>query len=642
MHYPYVALTWTPGVPAQDVVADALIRGLSGASPRWQRRVLGPGTIVFDQPMRSGVGKAHVLCDGCGIIYGRLFRNGREQAVSPEALLSDPVFAKECIDTCGDYLVKNFWGCYVALLRDPKRGDWRVLRDCSGSIQCFYTNVRGVWVFFSDIQNIEAIASPFSVNWQYLSAFLSFPFLQVRETALRDVCEVLAGESIQSRDGHVSTRLAWNPVVVAESLGTADVSRAAAEIRDTAESCISAWASVHDSVLHSLSGGFDSAVVLACLMQAHHRPSIICVNRFASGAAEDERAFARLAARRVGLSVLEVPWDTGSAVFDDQILRVQHVSKPTVPYLIQILHAPAWRDISANHHCQAIWTGQGGDHLFGAFTTELGIVDSLRCRGLGRRFMTSLHDTARLTGRSLWHLLADLARFAFDEDSFRRAAQLEPNAQLMPPDAIPKGLTKYVLHPWYWESRGIVPGKRYQLLQLADVLNRQRPVLGLEESDEFHPLLAQPLIEACLRVPLDVLLLNGKTRGLARLAFENHVPPEILRREQKGHTSAHMMGLLRRSIPYLKEILLDGLLASKGLLSRSALMNILDPDLPIRSEMFFPLFASVAAEVWLRSWSGSLTTADRASDPAKCAPTASAISRYTDTPTSGERKVQVS
>jgi len=145
-------------------------------------------------------------------------------------------------------------------------------------------------------------------------------------------------------------------------------------------------------------------------------------------------------------------------------------------------------------------------------------------------------------------------------------------------------------------------GKRRVALLLAGLLNRHRALPGIRDIEDFHPLLSQPLIETALRIPLPLLLSGGQTRGLARRAFADYAPAAILNRELKGQTSSYTLSLLRDASDFIAQLLLDGLLVQHRIVRRNALADVLQNDFPIAADSFFPLFACVAAEIWMRSW----------------------------------------
>ena len=56
---------------------------------------------------------------------------------------------------------------------------------------------------------------------------------------------------------------------------------------------------------------------------------------------------------------------------------------------------------------------------------------------------------------------------------------------------------------------------------------------GIDAPEVLAPLYSQPAMELFLRIPLDVHFQDGRERGLARQAFAQDVPAEIIRRSWK-------------------------------------------------------------------------------------------------------------
>jgi len=90
-----------------------------------------------------------------------------------------------------------------------------------------------------------------------------------------------------------------------------------------------------------------------------------------------------------------------------------------------------------------------------------------------------------------------------------------------PGDSIPKEVSEYVAHPWTVKADRLSQGKQFSCLLLGELLNRHRPLGNLEFAEEFHPLMSQPLMELCLKIPSYLLTRGGRPRALARTASGN-------------------------------------------------------------------------------------------------------------------------
>ncbi len=630
MEYPYIAILWTTENSLQTHHVETLITKIRHDA-QWYPTLSRDGIAVFTRKPHATFLDAYPLAGKAGIILGTLFRQGGGSRLSLREIAEDADLAECCLRSRGAHLTKSYWGCYVALLSHPQADDWSIVRDCSGMIPCYYTSKQGITIAFADIRDLDllfgtpdhdGLGLQLEINWRYVLGFLASSQMQIRDTGLKDVYELLAGESLESVAGRRTVRALWNPVPIVDHNPSVkvDIEDSCRVLRQTARSCIAAWAGTQDKMLLSLSGGFDSSLVLSLLKAAPRRPNVLCVNRFASGPGEDERGYARGAALWAQADLLELPWDGESMLFGDHCLRLPRTAKPTLSHLFNGLDAPLYNRLGITHGCDTLWTGQGGDHLFMAANTDLGVVDCLVHHGLlSSQMATTLRDTAKLTRKSLIHLI----RLAIgrsmrlrkgrsaSRDAFFNWTDLLPQTHYLAPDLLPSDWTGYIRHPWTAPSAAVLPGKRYQLLLLAEVLNRHRPLYGLQEVQEFHPLLSQPLIEACLRIPVYLLLVGGQTRGLARLAFKDCLFPGTVARHGKGETTHFTLSLVRRSLPFLTDVLLDGVLVRQGLLNRSTLQTALRPNTPIDWTALFPLCACFAAELWAQAWASPATASHR-------------------------------
>lgn len=611
MEYPYIALLWRPGDPQRTLLVSRLLTKLE-RSQAWTPTLQRDGLTVFTRKPAASFLQVYPLADQQGVILGTLFsHDGRR--LTPDDIAQNVNLADRCQRTGGEHLTGHYWGTYVALLSDRNTGDWQIVRDCSGMIPCYYTCVRGITLAFSDIRDILPLADirdqhrlilRLQINWRYVTAFLAASQMQIRDTGIEGIFELLAGESLEYHDDRQTVRSPWNPVAIAQHDPWFSIEDACSEMRDTTRQCIESWAAAQNCILHSLSGGFDSSLVLALLMRAPRRPDVLCVNRYAPGPAEDERIYAAKVAEANGASLVEHPWEFQA--FDARCLTFPVTAKPTLSQLIGGMDAPFYNEICSVRSCDAIWTGQGGDHLFWAVKTVLGAIDCWHHQGLGRNLIATLMETASLTGRSVPHIVGDVLFAALRHRAAERLTadfNITPQTAFLNPDVDFSELDRYTRHPWMTAAQILPPGKRMQIRLLAEVLNRHRPLPGLQNVQEFHPLLSQPLIELCLRIPIHQLLAGGKTRGLARIAFRDIMPSAILRREQKGQTTPSILQMFRRSAPFLRSLLLCGRLLSHSLLDSRLLEQALRADASITPTTLFPLFATIAAEAWVQSWS---------------------------------------
>jgi len=603
--YHFVALLWDAEDPQARAVATQMDQRLRLASVPWESQLSTDGMSVFALPPADPGLRSYVLPDQAGVVLGRLFTADLSKAHFARDGHVDTWATREIVRTAGQHLVRNFWGGYVALLRDRESRRSYAIRDCSGKLPCYFVRVSEVTIVFADSADLAPLGLPaFSIDWGYLAAFIYSSQSQIRACAFKQVTELLAGDELEVQGNSVRQMPIWDPVAVCRQRRIDRYEEAVAQLREVAQKCINAWAHTYDPILHSLSGGFDSAVVLGCLSQSPTHPKITCLTQFTSASYDDERRYARLAAARAGKTLHEVPMDS-AAGFDSRLLAGPQTLKPTVSGLSRLLEIEVINRVAAETATSVLWTGQGGDHIFLQTADSSSAADYLRIRGLRRGFLTAVHDAARLSRQPYTSVL----KSAFNRKQSLGAHSDKParTPYFVAPAALPADLDAYVSQPWKIRAEDLPSGKLMQIRLLAEVINRHRPIPRLERAPQHHPLLSQPLMELCLQVPTYLLIKGGKERALAREAFSDHVPSQIIRRRDKGSIVAHTTQMLRRDEPFVRELLLDGVLAGAGIIDPDTLKPYIADGQPFREEHLLPLLACIAAEVWARTGAKSPT-----------------------------------
>src|SRR3546814_14803902 len=89
-------------------------------------------------------------------------------------------------------------------------------------------------------------------------------------------------------------------------------------------------------------------------------------------------------------------------------------------------------------------------------------------------------------------------------------------------------------HPWLVPPKGALAGSaaHIALLAAAESVTRSRDARVARA--DISPLIAQPVAEACLRVPSWLWTRDGHNRAIARDAFRAALPPAIVDRRDKG------------------------------------------------------------------------------------------------------------
>jgi asparagine synthase (glutamine-hydrolysing) len=158
-------------------------------------------------------------------------------------------------------------------------------------------------------------------------------------------------------------------------------------------------------------------------------------------------------------------------------------------------------------------------------------------------------------------------------------------------------------HPWFSHLRQVPWDllRRLGILvatpEFYNVTDVARP-----EPEIIAPLYAQPAIELFLRIPIHVHAERGHDRGLARRAFAREVPEGILRREWKDRAPGFHSEVLQRNLDFIRELFLDGVLVSEGLLDRTAVEAALAPGPAKTAVLPVEIYRHLDVEIWARYW----------------------------------------
>lgn len=612
--YPFVSVLWDALDSDAARVARQLLTTVRAALPDYDLALDANGGVVLHAPASGGALRAYNLPKRAGLILGRLFPIAADEWTSTWSWCPTESETTEILRSRGKWLMQRMWGAYIAFLFDLPGANAFVVRDCSGRIPCYRLRVSQVDLLFADPGILSILGMvPTSLNWNYIRSFLCSSHLQTRDTALTGVTELLAGDCFQRMPaGRSKHYCAWTPMEALQSPRILRFDSAVQNVRSVVMYCIKAWASVYGTILHNLSGGLDSSIVLACLMKFRDPSTVICVNRYGPNAIEDERAFARLAAAKTGVQLLEVPLVSDDRRIDDHTTNVALTAKPTIQATFGNRETPFITDFCRRLNVSSIWTGQGGDHLFIQTSLPLGAADFAALNGIGPRLLRPLHDSVRLSKWNYWSALSLL--WSKHADLPTRATHSDPITKhpFITPDVRSRVHPDDLLHPWTLDAKSLPPGQDFQITSLSDVLNRHRPLPGIEAVNQHHPLLSQPLIELCLRIPSYLHLYGGIDRAVERAAFTDLIPSQIATRRQKGQATLSVLELIHRSRGYLLGLTLDGVLVKEGIIDRAALAPFLSGHRPTDTTSLLPLLSCIAAEVWVRTWHNSMLNSERA------------------------------
>jgi len=531
--------------------------------------------------------------NGSLLVIGRIFERGPDGSAPSKP--ADIAELDGDIDKVARALVDDHWGSYLALLRRPETGELFVLRDPSGAIPAAIVGDGELAIVADQIPRWlhEAVAGKPTIDWELVAAQLLDPSVASRRSFLTAVTPVAAG-CLAAMDAGPVERSIWDPIkVVARAVP--DTDRLAQHLAFTVRDSVAALTGFHDRPLLELSGGLDSAILLGCLASRHAGGPPACINSATIQASGDERVYARAAADRHGAMLTEIM--VAPAEMDYARLAEQSdVSEPRL-YGTDATHERLVTGLADALGASAIVTGQGGDAVFFQEPTPLVAVDHVRAHSLGRSTWRTVLDSAHRSQGSIWSVLAA----ARASRRHRMLTLVEHDNMLLGPAA--RTASPAAPHPWLADIEALPPAKRIQLQLISVGQFFRGPTDRAERFDLIHPLLAQPIVELCLAIPTWRLSFGRLDRALARQAFAADLPELIARRRGKGEVSTYYSHAIIANLPFLRDLLLDGLLVQHGLLDHHRLDAALGERSMVQRPDHRVIIAYASLEGWLRSWS---------------------------------------
>jgi asparagine synthase (glutamine-hydrolysing) len=491
-------------------------------------------------------------------------------------------------------LLDKIWGRYVLLHLAGDGALSGVFRDPSGALACAIWSTQEGAVVTSAAGTTVELLPPIeaAIDWDIIAAQLSDPAALALGSAIRGIACVPPGGWRDVATGQ--DQQLWTPAAFARrpTLDPKNAGDALSAAVDLAVGCLAAARPVAVEV----SGGLDSAIVAASLKACG--ADIRTLSHLALAEIEaDERGYAEAVAHKLGADLDLIQLDDLEFKLDD-IAENQTGITPS----ISSFDAPAEHALIAlcqERGAKALFTGMGGDGVFWTAPTPLILADRLDRRGVRGLFDATTLDLARWTKMSAPAAVVSAIR-ALGKQSTSLGFE-PPSWAAARPRSMPR-------HPWVTNLEGLPPGKRLQISAFALVQGSLGVTRRSTAIDLVHPLLSQPVLEACSRTPLDVLVLGSRDRGLARTVFANRLPGLVLDRRSKGDSTQRVAKALANGIEPLRDLLLEGRLVNAGLIDAPRLSALLKEEELARGVDLLAVYRTAAIELWIRNWEVRLAT----------------------------------
>jgi asparagine synthase (glutamine-hydrolysing) len=506
----------------------------------------------------------------------------------------------------GVRFVEHLDGMFAIALWDASRQRLVLARARLGKKPLVWTKLAdGTLAFTSELKAFHGLpgfrAEP---DLAALDAYLALGYVPGTRTGLRGVQRLEPGSLLVVENGHEHVERYWQPRIEREVASDDEwLERVRAAVTDAVRKRLAS-----DVPLGALlSGGIDSAVVVALMAGASPDPVRTFTVGFAD-AAYDERHYARAVADRFGTRHEEIVLEPDAAA--------------TLPRLAAAFDEPLGDEAAlplfliceaARRKVTVALVGDGGDESFAGYEryAAMGLADRVPAGAAraGSRLLGALPSAGR-ERRSTAHRAArflDAAAIPRAERYGRlmQVLSLEQRAELWTDDA--RAESGALASPGL--LLGAAPAGGVAGLQALDVrtylpgdLLPKSDIASMAHSLELRsPLLDHRVVELGLGLPERLKRQGREGKVALRRAFADMLPPDVAARGKTGFglpLAAWFRGELRT---FAHEVLLEDRARARGLFRADAVRTLLDEHEAGRADNGHRLWTLVMLELWQRA-----------------------------------------
>jgi len=504
--------------------------------------------------------------------------------------------------------VSELRGMFAFAIWDSRQEVLMLARDRVGIKPLYYWRNHRSLVFGSEIKSI--LADPeveCELDPAMIDRLLTFYYLPGEQTLFRNIRKLAPASYMLIKGGRSEIHTYWDlhfdtspmPLKEAES-------RLSSLLEESVR--LHMISDVPVGVL--LSGGLDSTAMLSMATEATGGPLSTFTVGFDAKGIEDERQYARLAARRFGAKHHEIT--VTAKEFQDFLPKyVWHMEEPICePPAVALYYVSKL----ASESVKVLLSGEGGDEAFGGYPEYRNLLWL-------ERIKRALGPMKKPAGACL-----NIANgFVRSERLGRYASLLRTplpsyyQSRAAAPARTPRNLYSrgFAFHAASDSSMG--PVRPYfenvrhadavsQMLYvdtktwLPDELLLKADKMTMANSVELRvPLLDHKLLEFVAALPFGYKVRGLKTKYIAKKVLARRVPGEIIKRKKAGFPVPYAAWLRSEMKGWVREVLLDGKSLGRGYFDSAGVEKLLSENAASGGHSK-TLFTLVALELWHREF----------------------------------------
>lgn len=479
-----------------------------------------------------------------GEIYN--FRELREELESKGhtfATNSDTEAIVHLYEEYGTACVEKLRGMFAIAIWDAPKRRLMLARDRLGIKPLYYGNAGGRLLFGSELKSLLAAGLDRTIDRQALHDYLTLTHIPAPQTIFRDARKLRPGHRMIVENGHTTIEPYWT-LDFTPDRALADERVALDAVRDAVDDAVRSHLVSDVPLGVFLSGGVDSATLVACMRRFHTGE----LKTFSIGF--EEKTFSELDRARIAAKKYET---------DHHELVVTPDAAALVPDLVASFDEP-YADSSAipvlcvsrlaRQHVTVALSGEGGDEIFAGYKTYSATV----LAGWYRRMVPS--PVRKLLAAGVGQLPVSHGKVSFDymakrfvagadrdplEAHLSWKAILDEDAKrevyASPPEGLEDTLRLYQEAADGVEERDLLA----QLLAIdtkvgleSDMLVKADRMTMATSLEGRVPLLDHPLVELVASIPSSLKMKRQTKKFLLRKAMEDRLPHETLHAPKQG------------------------------------------------------------------------------------------------------------